>query len=338
MKTQVYTIDNLDQAAACINQGQLIAFPTETVYGLGALAHDDAAIQQVFSVKGRPSDNPLIVHVSKQEQVVAIVTDTPPIAQQLMDAFWPGPLTIILPVNEAKVSPLARNGLKTVGVRMPDNELTLAFIDKIGHPIVGPSANLSGRPSPTHYQHVLDDLQGKIAGVLMEDDFIPRVGVESTVVFPDKDALYIYRPGFYGKDQLQALVDVPVIELSASQQVANGQLMSPGVKYKHYTPNTPVKAFGPQVTSDQLTAYLQVESGRIGLLADDATIAQHSDVIYASHSLGQVGDMASATQQLFAGLRSLEAQGVEVIYAQAFDHVNAHAYMDRLLRASDLVL
>lgn len=337
MKTQVFTGHTLNQAANLLQDGHLVAFPTETVYGLGALANDDTAISKVFQVKGRPADNPLIVHVSHPDQVAEIVSHIPAMAQTLMDQLWPGPLTIILPVKEERISPLARNGLPTVGVRMPDNPLTLALIDKVGAPLVGPSANLSGRPSPTHYQHVLDDLHGSIAGVL-KDDQPPRVGVESTVVFPDKDALYIYRPGFYDQTFLQTLIDIPVIELTAHQQVQDGQLMSPGVKYKHYTPNASVKTFRSKLKRSDLMEYIQTEKGKVGLLADEDVIDQCKGLVFASHSLGPAGDVASATRQLFAGLRELEIQGVDVIYAQAFDDPAGHAYMDRLLRASDLVL
>lgn len=337
MKTQHFTQDKLDQAAALLRQGHLVAFPTETVYGLGALAHDDQAIRQVFQVKGRPSDNPLIVHVSHPDQVAQIVTHILPMAQKLMEHFWPGPLTLILPVQEDQVSSLARNGLDTVGVRMPDNALTLALIDKVGAPLVGPSANLSGRPSPTHYQHVLDDLEGKISGVV-QDSQVPRVGVESTVVFPTTEALYIYRPGFYDQETLQAVVDVPVIELSADKQVENGQLMSPGVKYKHYTPTSSVKAFSGDLALEDLLAHIRGEKGKVGLLADELWLEKCHDQVSASYSLGPLGDMASATRQLFAGLRALESQGMDVIYAQTFNDSRAHAYMDRLLRASDFVI
>ncbi|WP_373759333.1 L-threonylcarbamoyladenylate synthase, partial [Weissella soli] len=179
METKIWTVNEIEQAAKAIKRGSLVAFPTETVYGLGADAFNEQAVGKVYAAKGRPSDNPLIVHVADAEQVekYAMVDAR---AKKVMDAFWPGPLTIILPVVPGAISHTVTGGLETVASRMPDNDVTRTLIRMADTPIVGPSANTSGKPSPTTAQHVYHDLHGKIAGIL--DDGATTIGVESTVI------------------------------------------------------------------------------------------------------------------------------------------------------------
>ncbi|MCL2588625.1 MAG: L-threonylcarbamoyladenylate synthase, partial [Oscillospiraceae bacterium] len=176
---QTKQLNNTAEAAQLLRAGEVIAFPTETVYGLGADATSDEAVSKIFAAKGRPGDNPLIVHIGAVEQLVTVVSDVSDTAQKLMDAFWPGPLTVILPKHE-NLSELVTAGLDTVGVRMPSHPVALELLRTVQLPIAAPSANVSGRPSPTRAAHVLDDLSGKIAGVL--DGGAAEIGLESTVI------------------------------------------------------------------------------------------------------------------------------------------------------------
>ena len=191
--TKIYTTDEIEKAANELRLGELIAFPTETVYGLGADATNEQAVKRVYLAKGRPSDNPLIVTVSSRKMVEEYVESLPERAVKLMDAFWPGPLTMILKIKEGALSKAVTGGLETAAFRMPQNKATLKLIESAGVPIVGPSANSSGKPSPTTAQHVYHDLEGRIAGIL--DDGPTQVGVESTIIDLSSEHPVILRPG-----------------------------------------------------------------------------------------------------------------------------------------------
>jgi len=206
METKKLTKQEIAQAAAAIQAGELVAFPTETVYGLGADALNEAAVKKVYQVKGRPSDNPLIVHVNNVEMVKKYVATLPEVATKLVSAFWPGPLTLIFNVPRDTFSKTVTGGLETVAFRMPDNQATLALIEQANVPLVGPSANTSGKPSPTSAEHVYHDLQGKIAAIL--DDGPTQIGVESTVLdLTAEDGVpVILRPGAITKEQLESSI------------------------------------------------------------------------------------------------------------------------------------
>ena len=180
METQIFTKENLDIAAKALQQGEIVSFPTETVYGLGAIATSQEAVLKVFEAKGRPSDNPLIVHISDIQQMTSTVEEVPEIALTLAKAFWPGPLTMILKAKPGIYAPALSAGLPTVSFRMPNHPLTLELISKVGVPLVGPSANLSTKPSPTKVEHVFEDMNGRIRGIV--DGGSSTVGVESTVI------------------------------------------------------------------------------------------------------------------------------------------------------------
>ncbi|KAI7262932.1 hypothetical protein KC345_g9288, partial [Hortaea werneckii] len=194
----------IDAAAAMLRSGGTVAFPTETVYGLGADARNTSAVEAVFAAKGRPSDNPLIVHIARRSDLESLVTEVHPVASALIDAFWPGPLTLVLPVRSGVLSPLVTAGLDTVGVRMPDHPVALALLSAAGCPVAAPSANRSGRPSPTLAAHVMEDLAGYIGGVL--DGGAAGVGLESTVVQVQPDGtVAVLRPGGITAEQLAAV-------------------------------------------------------------------------------------------------------------------------------------
>lgn len=340
MLTQKFRLGELDEAAALLRRGELVAFPTETVYGLGAIATKEQAVAKVFQAKGRPSDNPLIVHVKDAQQVLDYAAEVPKLAKDLMERFWPGPLTIILPVKAGVFPANVNNGQETVAFRMPNQHSALRLIDLVGAPLVGPSANLSGKPSPTSVDHVMQDFDGVIAGVVAGDTDQAQIGVESTVVRPMSDRLIILRPGAITQSMLKQVCP-KVQEFSVAEQLAAPQLQSPGVKYRHYSPKQAVFLFESSEGLANLHAKLVAKGGRVGLLADESIIqalGQQSPVV-ATYSLGQPNDADSATRQLYAGLRALEASDCDWILAQAvLESEKYHAYMNRLNKAATSML
>lgn len=331
--SKLFYRSDIPEAARLLHAGELVAFPTETVFGLGALANDDQAIQRVFQVKGRPSDNPLIVHVDSIQRVEQLASEISPIAKQLMQTFWPGPLTIIFPVKPGIVSNLV-SGLPTVGIRMPDQPLTLELIRQVDFPLVGPSANLSGKPSPTQYTHVLDDFGDKIAGVIVPDTPLAPIGVESTVVALDTESIYILRPGAITAEMLQQATGAKVVEKTAKEQLAQEHIASPGVKYKHYSPKQPVYIIPPDATVEQWQAWI-LSANHVGVLATQETIEAlklhmpDSPILYET-----LGTMDTVSQHLYRGLRALDQSEAQIIFVQSFeDNDQTHAYLNRLNRA-----
>lgn len=340
-QSEQYTKDSIATAAQAIREGKLVAFPTETVFGLGAIANNDLAVQSVFKIKGRPNDNPLIVHVSSIEEATKFTKQLNKQAESLMKAFWPGPLTIIVPVEPGIFAQSVTAGLDTVGLRMPDNKLTLELIREVGFPLVGPSANLSGKPSPTTINHVLHDFNGEIEGVLRNDVPLTQIGVESTVVYPTIDSVQILRPGAITKSQLESVVDVPVIEKSVEQQLKQNEIMSPGVKYTHYSPKQPVYLVSYTHTLDDWGNIIksQLQGYKLGILASDEVLnylTRNNIMFESSFSLGKEGDIQSATRRLYAGLRELEETACDIIIAEGIEpSERGHAYMNRLSKAAD---
>ncbi|MGG5341024.1 Sua5/YciO/YrdC/YwlC family tRNA threonylcarbamoyl adenosine modification protein [Enterococcus sp. AZ020] len=333
VETKLFTVDEIEQAANLLRQGELIAFPTETVYGLGANALDESAVKQVYAVKGRPSDNPLIVHVSDFEMVKEYVTDLPKQTAALVNAFWPGPLTMIFNVKPAAFSKTVTGGLQTVAFRMPNNQQTVNLIKKAGVPIVGPSANTSGKPSPTTADHVYHDLEGKIAGIL--DDGPTQIGVESTVLdLTSSDGVpVILRPGAVTKEQLEAVIGQVAIDQHLISE--NEAPKAPGMKYKHYSPDVPVWIIeGGLEVFDQAIDWAFKNHKRVGLFADDQIIVETKKV-NETFSFGQPS-VESATKWLFAGLRALDETEIDVIFAQGFPETGLGiAYMNRLKKAAN---
>jgi len=340
MLTKKFRLGELDEAAALLRRGELVAFPTETVYGLGAIATKEQAVAKVFQAKGRPSDNPLIVHVKDAQQVFDYAAEVPKLAKDLMERFWPGPLTIILPVKAGVFPANVNNGQETIAFRMPNQHSALRLIDLVGAPLVGPSANLSGKPSPTSVDHVMQDFDGVIAGVVAGDTDQAQIGVESTVVRPMSDRLIILRPGAITQSMLKQVCP-KVQEFSVAEQLAAPQLQSPGVKYRHYSPKQEVYLFESTEDRARLRAKLVAKGGKVGLLADDSIIQAlgHQSPVVATYSLGQPNDADSATRQLYAGLRALEASDCDWILAQAvLESEKYHAYMNRLNKAATSML
>lgn len=331
METRIFKLNEIDQAAQAIKDGQLVAFPTETVYGLGADATNEAAVKNVYLAKGRPSDNPLIVHVASIEMVERYAAEIPNSARQLMKAFWPGSLTIILKIKPGSLSKTVTGGLATVAFRYPDCQPTLDLILKAGVPIVGPSANTSGKPSPTTAQHVFHDLNGKIFGIL--DNGPTRVGVESTVLDLSTPQSAILRPGAVTKAQIESVIGS--IDLDQHHVGINETPKAPGMKYRHYAPGVPVAIVDPQTNWQSVNAWIEEQPSKVGVMAEkqilDAFSWPDNAVIY---SLGE--DVSDASSHLFAGLRFFDDQkDVASILVQGLDATGlGAAYMNRLNKSA----
>ena len=243
MKTRIFSKKDIEEAAQILKAGGLVAFPTETVYGLGGNGLDKEAARKIYAAKGRPSDNPLILHVSKMEEVYPLVESVPEKAKRLMESFWPGPLTLIL--QKSKIVPLeSTGGLDTVAIRCPDNALTLELIERAGLPVAGPSANLSGSPSPTEASHVYHDLSGRIEGIL--DDGAVGIGVESTILDMSTARPTLLRPGAITLEDLtEVLGEKPEIDPTLlGKKMEDGFIpKAPGMKYRHYAPKAEMILF-----------------------------------------------------------------------------------------------
>jgi len=325
------------RAAACLRAGGLVAFPTETVYGLGVHALDRAAVARLFQAKGRPASDPLIVHVASTLQARALSATFSPTADRLAARFWPGPLTLVLP-KSAQVPDEVTAGLSSVALRVPSHPVALALLEAAGVPVAAPSANLFSRPSPTRAAHVLADLEGRIQMVL--DGGRTTVGVESTVVDLSMDVPRLLRPGGVSREALvAALGDTP---LQDAGPIRSGPQLSPGLLERHYSPRTPLTTYEGQaprvlerMREDAVAA--QAEGRRVGLLIfdEDAMLAQIPGVL-AARSMGPSTDLEAVAAQLYAALRDLDASESDVILAHGFDDVRGlgAALRDRLRRAA----
>ncbi len=334
METKRYDEEQITEAAAVLTAGGLVAFPTETVYGLGANALLPQAVAQVFQVKGRPQDNPLIVHVADFQQVNQFVENFHPLTEKIVENFWPGPLTLIFPVKEGALPKVVTGGLSTAAFRMPDSPLTLALIKAAGVPLVGPSANTSGKPSPTTADHVLHDMQGKISGVL--DGGATRIGVESTVLdlsMPDVPPT-ILRPGAVTREVLETVLGTS-IAVDAHLVQESETPRAPGMKYKHYAPDTPVW----MVRSEDWPAVLEwvkTSGKRVGIIAGP-TISEQLRYEAAAVFMLPEDTVEQAAKGLFAGLRALDEPqlGLDAILVETFSETGlGAAYMNRLSKSA----
>ncbi|MDQ6420993.1 L-threonylcarbamoyladenylate synthase [Paenibacillus sp. LHD-117] len=310
--------ERLREAADTLRRGGLVAFPTETVYGLGADARSSDAVAGIFEAKGRPSDNPLIVHIAGKEQLDELTLPRSPLADVLMERFWPGPLTIVLPSKRGALSPLVTAGLPTVAVRMPDHPVALALLKLADCPVAAPSANRSGRPSPTTAEHVLEDLSGKIGGIV--DGGATGVGLESTVVELDGVRIVrILRPGGITAEQLQAaLPDADIVNEAELREGAAPR--SPGMKYAHYAPRgelTLVQGDRALVADAIRSAVGQSRAAGLstGVLAFAERAARYdADLVL---DMGGEDHPEEAAKRLYAALREFDAAGIERIWAEA---------------------
>lgn len=302
---------SVQEAAQFIRSGGTVAFPTETVYGLGANALNEQAIRKIFEAKQRPVDNPLIAHISSLEQVSELVEEVPATAATLIDAFFPGPLTVVLK-RSFRVPSIATAGLDTIGVRMPGNDLAVEFIKASGTPLVAPSANLSGRPSPTTWQAVLEDLNGRIDCILQGEP--TDIGLESTVVDCTGDVPIVLRVGAVSIEQLRKVVPGARL-LEAEEKI---EIRSPGMRHKHYAPSARVVIVGKDAKLESSNAAF------IGL-----------SLPFGDILLAKACDSAEEyARSLFAFFRECDREGIETIYCQRVDETGiGAALMDRLRRA-----
>ena len=323
-----------EAGAAIIRAGGLVASPTETVYGLGADGLNGTAVNRIFEAKGRPNDNPLILHVSKKEDAFSLWAGEPPFARKLMDTFWPGPLTLIYTRADA-VPDEVTAGLSTVAVRMPDNEAARALIAASGVPIAAPSANLSGKPSPTTAEHVLQDMDGRIPLIL--DGGPCRYGVESTVLSLTGTPT-ILRPGAVTKEMLAAVLGEVALAPSILAPLAEGEkAASPGMKYKHYAPNAQVLVVVGEAEaaagrlSDMYDRFSE-QGKRVSIAATEEAMP-----FYGSRRCALLGtrkDPATLCSRLFGLLRDLDA-GADVILCEGIGTEGTGlAFMNRLLRSA----
>lgn len=321
----------LARASALLNDGKLVVIPTETVYGLAANALDEKAVGAIFEAKGRPQDNPLIVHVASQDWLPRYTLEIPEAARRLMDAFWPGPLTIIL--KKSPVIPdVVSAGLDTAAFRCPSDPVAHAILEESGLPLAAPSANLSGKPSPTQASHVLQDLDGRVSAVV--DGGPCGVGVESTVVAISGSRAHILRPGGVTPEQLASVLGEGAVDVdpAVTHKVDSGaRVASPGMKYKHYAPKAHVIIL--KGTPKERAAYVNSRAGvDVAALCfeDEKPLFSVPCVVY-----GKTGDGLSQAQRLFDALRELDRLGVKTAYASCPDENGVGlAVYNRLLRAA----
>ena len=332
MQTQVLPVNeqSIALAARLLQRGELVVLPTETVYGIAADARNGAAVRKIFAAKGRPQDNPLIVHICGMQMLRGIVAEVPPRARKLAAAFWPGPLTMVMPRGE-EVRDVTCAGLDTVGVRMPSHPVVQAVIRASGVAFAAPSANLSGKPSPTNAQDTLADMDGRLPLIL--DGGESAVGVESTVVSVTGEHPVLLRPGYITKEQMEAVLGEEVqVSPAILEKLKEGEVArSPGMKYKHYAPKAQVT-----ILQGDFAAYRQYVAQHAGpgvwALCFDGEGAQ-LPVPYIEY--GRDHDGAAQAHHLFAALRELDRNGAQIVYARCpeQDGVSMAVY-NRLIRAA----
>ena len=327
--------EGVKKAAEIIKRGGLVAFPTETVYGLGANGLDENAVPKIYEAKGRPSDNPLILHISKLDEIEHIVKEIPKSALILAEEFWPGPLTMVFKKSE-RIPYRTTGGLESVAIRMPSNKIARELIKAAGVPIAAPSANSSGRPSPTKAAHVIYDLDGKIDMVI--DGGEVDIGIESTIVDVTGEVPVILRPGFITEKMLSEAIgrveiDEVVKSLSPDKDL---KPKAPGMKYRHYAPRgkmTIYKGSHSKVVERINEEISKLEGKKTGVLATDETKSYYrADIII---SLGSREDGESIAHNLFDALRKFDDDDVEFIYSEGFDENKlGFAIMNRLHKSA----
>ena len=317
-------------AAELIKRGELVAIPTETVYGLGANGLDEAAVAKIFEAKGRPQDNPLILHICGPEQIELFCHHIPQKAYDLARTYWPGPLTMVLPARDS-VPRRTTAGLDTVAVRCPDNAVTREIIRLSGVPIAAPSANLSGKPSTTTAEHVLHDHDGRIAAVV--DGGPCRVGVESTIVDLTEDRPRLLRPGGITPEQLIAVLGDLVVDKAVTAQIDKDAVVkAPGMKYRHYAPAEPVVIVSG--SREKAAAYIHrhfVPGDRVLCFQEELPLYEGCSPL----AYGREADVNTLSAGLFAALRELDDPSIHQVYARCpVGGGVAYAVQNRLKKAA----
>lgn len=323
------------RAGGILKRGGLVAFPTETVYGLGANALDKTAAKRIYRAKGRPSDNPLIVHIADWEDIFLIAREVPEQAKKLADAFWPGPLTMILKKTDA-VPTATTGGLDTVAVRMPDHEIARALIRAGGGYVAAPSANTSGRPSPTTAQHVADDMDGRIEMII--DGGPSGIGLESTIVDLTEGTPVILRPGYINEQMLGQVLGCVETDRALISDDDNIRPKAPGMKYRHYAPKASlfiVEGETERVRQkiNEMAMQYALRGERVGVIGTDESLGYYREGIVKS--IGSRMDEISIAQHLYAILRDFDELDVSAIYSESFQTPQmGQAIMNRLIKAA----
>ncbi len=325
----------LEEAGAIIKAGGLVAFPTETVYGLGGDALNPASSKKIYAAKGRPSDNPLIVHIADMEALPPIVAEIPEQAKRLAEVFWPGPLTMIFRKSDL-VPHETTGGLDTVAVRMPVHKVAREFIRAAGGYVAAPSANLSGRPSPTVAKYVAEDMDGRIEMIIDGGDV--EIGLESTIVDMTVEEPMILRPGYITKEMLEEVLET-VEEDCTLMRADSGQApKAPGMKYRHYAPKGDLTIVAGEALKvidyiNEQTTQAAAGGKKVGVIGTDATIGQyHAQVCKSAGNREQDSTIA---KELYRILREFDDEKVEVIYSESFSTQGlGQAIMNRLLKAA----
>ena len=332
---KTFTPDELTEAGEIIKNGGLVAFPTETVYGLGGDGLNPESSKKIYEAKGRPSDNPLIIHIAEMKDLYTITTGVSDKALQLAENFWPGPLTMILK-KSSNVPYETTGGLDTVAVRMPDNRIALEFIKKAGGFIAAPSANLSGRPSPTEASHVLEDMHDRIDFII--DGGSSTIGLESTIVDMTEDVPIILRPGYITMNSLSRVVGDVVYDPAILDSNSDEAPRAPGMKYRHYAPKGELSIV--KGDKDKVIEYIKKQTeealkagDRVGIIATEETYLNYSDTVV--QNVGSRDDEATIARRLYAVLRDFDVEDVNRIYSEEFDTPNmGQAIMNRLIKAA----
>lgn len=331
MNTKLLRADEIAEAAALLRRGEAVGMPTETVYGLACDAGNPDAVRKVFEAKGRPADNPLIVHIQDIAEWQPLVKEITPLAMRLAERFWPGPLTIILPRSE-RIPAITAGGLDTVGVRFPAHPVAQAMIREAGIPLAAPSGNRSGSPSPTTSAHMLADMDGRIPAIVEGGACI--CGVESTVIaLDDEQTVRVLRPGFVTPEQLQTVAENVIVDSAVLAQVtADTVVRSPGMKYKHYAPNAAVTLV--QGDTGEFLRFMADRQGEgVCALVFDSDMPACEQAGLRAIPYGDTDEARAAS--IFAMLRQLDALGVQHVYIRAprTDGVGLAVY-NRLIRAA----
>lgn len=337
METTVISVDNsmdnektYTQAVDILRDEGIVAFPTETVYGLGALATSEKAVRKIFEAKGRPSDNPLIVHIGTQEEVARYAAAITEAAERLMDTFWPGPLTLIFQQRMGRIAPSVTPGVGTVGIRMPDHPVALDLLRQLNAPLAAPSANRSGKPSPTEAQHVKKDLDGRIPLIL--DGGRTGVGLESTVIDMTTEPPTILRPGGVTREMIEEVIG-PVSAADGGQEVESAP-RSPGMKYAHYAPDAPLYMIEPDAGKiEAAVRTLQSDGQKVSVIGPDELYNAHADWYFAIGASDETETMAT---NLYDALRRCDETESTIILAVETGLAGVGtAFMNRLAKAAD---
>lgn len=340
MRTKIINIDKdnienklMDKAVEVINQGGLVAFPTETVYGLGANGLDAESVEKIFKAKGRPSDNPLILHIYDIAQVSLLVDEIPPLALECMKRFWPGPLTMIFKKSHV-VPDIISGGLETVAIRMPDHPIALELIKRSNTTIAAPSANISGKASPTSADHVRRDLSGKIEMII--DGGSTGLGLESTVLDLSTDRPTILRPGGVTFEELNDFI--PNLEIDEGIKSHKDKVKSPGQKYTHYAPSQEMRLFVGSIDNiveriKSLTKELLKDNYKVGIIATEETMCLYEEGLVLG--LGSRNNHEEIARNLYNIIREMDDSDVDIILAEGIETNNMGlAIMNRLTKAS----